>query len=78
MNYKDIKIGKYKHYKGNTYDLIGVVRHTETKEELVIYKSEMHNEDNVIWARPLRMFLEEAPKNEKNITNQRFRFEFID
>ncbi len=56
-----IKKGIYRHYKGGLYRVIGVARHSETLEELVIYialyKDEKHDE-NALWARPLKMFVE--------------------
>jgi hypothetical protein len=35
----EIKLGKYQHYKGNMYEVIGLARHSETLEELVVYKA---------------------------------------
>lgn len=46
--------GKYRHYKGNEYELISVVKHSETLEELVIYKSLSTGE---MWARPKTLFV---------------------
>ena len=46
----------YEHYKGLRYRIIGVSRHSETLEELVIYQA-LYGE-NDLWARPLKMFLE--------------------
>lgn len=45
----------YQHYKGNKYRIIGIGKHTETEEEMVVYIS-MNNDQ--IWIRPLSMFLE--------------------
>ncbi len=47
-----MNIGKYKHYKGQYYDVIGVATHTETSESLVIYTGK----NGKIWARPEMMF----------------------
>jgi hypothetical protein len=46
----------YEHYKGLRYKVIGVARHSETLEELVVYQA-LYGEGN-IWVRPLAMFLE--------------------
>ena len=51
-----IELGKYRHYKGNYYEVLGVVRHSETLEELVLYK-QLYGE-GALWVRPLLMFTE--------------------
>lgn len=54
-----VKIGKYRHYKGKEYEVIGVGRHSETLEELVIYKALYDSPEfgkNSLWARPKDMF----------------------
>ena len=58
-----IKLGKYQHYKGNFYEVIGVARHSETLEELIVYKALYVSPEfgkDQIWVRPLKMFLEEV------------------
>ncbi len=55
---KSIEVGSlYEHYKGMRYKILGVGRHSETLEELVIYQA-LYGEGDV-WVRPLAMFLEE-------------------
>jgi hypothetical protein len=51
-----VKIGRYRHYKGKEYTVIGVARHSETEEELVVYRKEY--DDHGLWVRPLAMFVE--------------------
>lgn len=56
-----IETGLYKHYKGNLYEVIGVAHHSETLEELVVYKALYDTPDfgyGAIWVRPLAMFNE--------------------
>lgn len=48
--------GRYRHYKGNDYEVIGIVRHSETLETLVLYQA-LYG-DLGLWVRPLAMFLE--------------------
>ncbi len=53
-----LKLGKYKHYKGKEYEVIGVGRHSETLEDLVVYRA-LYG-DHSLWVRPLKMFTEEV------------------
>ncbi|MCL5016125.1 MAG: DUF1653 domain-containing protein [Patescibacteria group bacterium] len=53
-----IKPGKYRHYKGKEYGVIGVAKHSETLEEMVVYKA-LYG-DLELWVRPLKMFIEEV------------------
>ena len=48
--------GRYRHFKGNDYTVLGVARHSETQEEMVVYRQEYG--DNGLWVRPLAMFQE--------------------
>ncbi|MCC6141640.1 MAG: DUF1653 domain-containing protein [Nitrospira sp.] len=51
-----IQLGRYRHYKGNDYDVVGVAKHSETEEEVVVYRA-LYGERG-LWVRPLAMFLE--------------------
>jgi hypothetical protein len=51
-----VRPGRYRHYKGNCYEVIGVARHSETGEELVVYRC-LYG-DFSLWVRPLAMFTE--------------------
>lgn len=56
-----IKTGRYRHYKGNYYKVIGVAKHSENLEELVVYRA-LYG-DGGLWVRPLKMFLESVVFN---------------
>lgn len=68
---KMLELGKYKHYKGNEYEVLGVARHSETMEELVVYKA-LYG-DGEMWVRPLGMFNEEVEVEGKMVP----RFEYV-
>jgi len=70
MKYK-IKIGKYVHYKGNKYEVIGVAKHSETIEEFVVYKA-LYG-DHGLWIRPLEMFKEKVLVDKKKV----LRFKYL-
>jgi hypothetical protein len=70
-----MKLGKYQHSKtGNYYKVIGVAKHSETLEDLVIYEALYDNPTSKIWVRPLKMFLEKVEINGKKVP----RFKFIE
>lgn len=50
--------GRYRHYKGKDYEVVGIARHSETEEELVVYRCLYGDES--LWVRPLTMFLEQV------------------
>ena len=54
----NIKPGKYRHYKGNYYEVLGMARHSETVEEMVVYKA-LYG-DGGVWVRPASMWNEEV------------------
>jgi hypothetical protein len=67
-----LPLGRYRHYKGNEYTVLGVARHSETHEELVVYRQEYGTRG--LWVRPLAMFLEKVTVNDRQIP----RFEFLE
>jgi len=62
-----MELGLYKHYKGNIYEVIGIAKHSETLEEMVVYKATYQEEPNNIWVRPKSMFLERIEINGNSI-----------
>ena len=52
----DLKPGKYRHFKGNEYELIGIAKHSETLEPMVVYKA-LYS-DGGLWVRPAAMWSE--------------------
>ena len=64
--------GKYRHYKGKLYEVLGTARHSETMEELVVYKTLYKNRTSVLWVRPKTMFLETVRVDGKDVP--RFRY----
>lgn len=67
-----VKAGKYQHYKGKLYLVVGEVKHSETLEDLVLYISLYDNPTSQIWVRPKAMFLEKVAVKGKRIP--RFKF----
>lgn len=69
-----MNLGKYQHSKtGNFYRVIGVAKHSETLEDLVVYECLYENQKSMIWVRPKTMFLEEVEINGQKVP----RFKFI-
>lgn len=68
---KSIQKGKYRHYKGQLYDVIGTARNSETLEDMVIYKALYGDYDT--WVRPFDMFMEDVVINGKS----QKRFEYV-
>ena len=52
----EFKFGKYRHYKGKEYEVIGIAKHSENLEDLVVYRA-LYDEKQ-LWVRPLKMFKE--------------------
>ena len=62
---KKLELGKYKHFKGGEYDVIGVAKDSETLEDFVVYKALYGKHD--LWIRPLHMFSEKVVVNNKKV-----------
>ena len=60
---KDVKLGKYRHFKGNEYELIGVAHHSESLEDYAVYRA-LYGEGE-LWIRPLAMFFEKVERDGK-------------
>ena len=67
----ELKKGRYKHYKGNYYEVLGTARHSETEEWMVVYKT-LYGEFST-WVRPYDMFFEEVEVDGKMVP----RFEYV-
>lgn len=68
---EQLKPGKYRHFKGNEYEVIGVAKHSETEEILVVYRTLYGDFD--LWVRPLEMFLGEKEVDGRMVA----RFEYV-
>ena len=66
-----MKTGRYLHYKGNYYIVIGTARHSETEEELVLYRSAKNEQ---LWVRPIQMFQEKLILEGREVD----RFQFVE
>lgn len=72
---REVKVGKfYKHFKGDIMEVLYMAKHSETLEDLVIYK---HVNSNQVWARPLEMFNSLVDKEKYPDVTQEYRFEEI-
>jgi len=72
---KNIKSGKYRHYKGKFYKVLGIAKHSETNEDFVVYISLYDDQEfsNPFWVRPLEMFKEEVEVDGEMVP----RFKFV-
>ena len=67
---KKIKLGLYQHFKGNRYRVLGVARHSETLEDMVVYQALYGKKE--LWVRPAGMFFEYVKVGGKKV--RRFKF----
>ncbi len=67
-----MELGKYRHFKGNEYEVLYIAKHSETMEDMVVYKA-LYGEGGV-WVRPLDMFCETITRDGKTFK----RFEKIE
>ncbi len=67
-----IKLGRYRHFKGNEYQVLHIAKNSETLEETVVYKALYGNGD--VWVRPAHMWEETVIKDGKAVP----RFTYID
>lgn len=73
---EDLKLGKYQHYKGKFYEVIGVAKHSETLEEFVVYRALYESKEfgkNSLWVRPKKMFFENVILDGKEVP----RFKYV-
>ena len=68
-----VKPGRYRHFKGMEYQVIGTARHSETLEEMVVYRA-LYG-DGGLWVRPAAMFAGEVDREKYPDCTQRCRFE---
>ncbi len=73
---REILPGKYRHFKGNYYQVIGVATHSETQEKLVVYQP-LYGEGG-LWVRPYEMFAGEVDHDKYPDVTQTWRFERVE
>ena len=68
----EIRLGKYRHFKGNEYEVVAIANHSETMEKMVVYKA-LYGEGGY-WVRPMSMWNETVEREGKIFK----RFEYVD
>lgn len=68
---EELRPGRYRHFKGNEYEVIGVARDSETEQQVVVYRA-LYGEGG-LWVRPLAMFTEMIERDGRRVR----RFEYI-
>ena len=71
MSQDEIQLGRYRHYKNKQYTVLGLVSHSETQEQLVLYRPEYG--ERQLWVRPREMFFEDVIVDGKRLP----RFDFV-
>ncbi len=71
MENAEVTPGIYEHYKGKRYRVLGVAKHSETLEDVVVYECLYENEKSKLWVRPLAMFNENVEVD--GVVKPRFR-----
>ncbi len=66
----EIKTGRYRHFKGNEYEVIGVAKHSETLEPMVVYRA-LYG-DGEFWVRPVSMWDDTVTRD--GVTRRRFEY----
>ena len=61
----DIKLGKYRHFKGGEYEVLAIAKDSETLQEVVVYKA-LYG-DGAVWVRPKAMFLESVERDGRTV-----------
>lgn len=69
---QEIKLGRYRHFKGNEYEVLSIAKHSETLEEMVVYRA-LYGEGGV-WVRPAAMWNEMVEREGKTFP----RFTYIE
>lgn len=65
-----IRLGRYRHFKGGEYEVVGIARHSETREDMVVYRA-LYGEGG-LWVRPASMWEETVTRDGK--TSSRFTY----